>query len=378
MGLEKAKSLLTVKDGYSFLDIIARQALMVDVPLLLMNSFSTEADSLKALEKYPELQRQVPLSFLQHKVPKIAAEDFSYVLWKENPELEWCPPGHGDIYTALVTRGTLKALLAAGYKYAFVSNADNLGATLDQLLLGYFADSDFPFMMEVADRTKMDKKGGHLARRKADGRFILRELAQCPEESLDEFQDIEKYSYFNTNNIWINLEALEKVLVEQDYRLQLPMIRNQKNVDPRDETSIPVYQLETAMGSAISVFAEAQAVRVPRDRFAPVKKTDDLLVVRSDAYLLNSRYEVIPNPQRKMKPPIVELDPAYYKFVTDLDERFPDGAPSLLACQRLKITGDFLFGSRVVCRGNVKLHHDSGGQMIIESGTVLEGEPDNR
>ncbi len=373
MGLEKAKSLLTVKGNYSFLDIIARQALVMGVPLLLMNSFSTECDSLKVLEKYPELQRELPLSFVQHKVPKIVAEDFSAVVWEKNPELEWCPPGHGDIYTALVTRGTLEALLGAGFKYVFVSNADNLGATLDQMLLGYFADNEFPFMMEVADRTEMDKKGGHLARRRSDGQFILRELAQCPEKNLDEFQDIEKHKYFNTNNIWINLEALQEVLVEQEYGMELPMIRNQKTVDPRDETSVPVYQLETAMGSAVAVFAGAQAVRVPRNRFAPVKKTDDLLVVRSDAYLLNERYEIVPNPTRKMQPPVVELDPSYYKFVSDLDQRFPDSAPSLLACEQLNITGDFLFEHGVVCRGVVELVNDSGAQIIIGAGTLLEG-----
>ena len=373
MGLEKAKSLLTVKDGYSFIDIIAHQAIMEGVPLILMNSFSTEGDSLKALEKYPQLKRELPLSFVQHKVPKIAVEDFSPVLWEKNPELAWCPPGHGDIYTALVTRGTLEALLEAGVKYAFVSNADNLGATLDRLLLGYFAENDFPFMMEVADRTEMDKKGGHLAMRRSDGQFVLRELAQCPEENLEEFQDIERHKYFNTNNIWLNLEALQKALVEQEYRSELPMIRNQKTVDPRDESSAPVYQLETAMGSAIAVFDGAQAVRVPRNRFAPVKKTDDLFVVRSDAELLNDEFEVIPNPERTLKSPAVELDPAYYKFVTDLELRFPDGVPSLLGCEYLKIAGDFLFESGVVCRGFVELANNSDAQIIIGSGTVLEG-----
>src|SRR5438105_1204399 len=80
-------------------------------------------------------------------------------------ELEWCPPGHGDIYTALVTSGMLDALLDAGYEHAFVSNSDNLGAVLDPRILAWFAAERIPFLMEVADRTEADRKGGHIAQR---------------------------------------------------------------------------------------------------------------------------------------------------------------------------------------------------------------------
>jgi UTP--glucose-1-phosphate uridylyltransferase len=373
MGLERAKSLLRVKEEYSFLDIIAHQAIGAGVPLLLMNSFSTAADSLRELEKYPALKRDLPLSFLQHKVPKIDRTDLSPANWEKDPELEWCPPGHGDIYSALVTRGTLDAMLSAGYQYAFVSNADNLGATLDKLLLGFFAQNSFPFMMEVADRTMMDKKGGHLARRQADGQFILREIAQCPESDLDTFQDVERHKFFNTNNLWINLVALKETMIDREYRLGLPMIRNRKTVDPRDSSSTPVYQLETAMGSAIAVFEGSQAVRVPRTRFVPVKKTDDLLTVRSDAYVLSADFEVIQNPERLFPPPVVELDPRFYKFVTDLDARFPDGPPSLLACKALKIVGDHLFKENVRCLGIVELKNETGQQITIPAESVVDG-----
>jgi UTP--glucose-1-phosphate uridylyltransferase len=151
------------------------------------------------------------------------------------------------------------------------------------------------------------------------------------------------------------------------------MIRNQKTVDPRDGTSTPVFQLETAMGSAIGVFSGAQAVRVPRARFAPVKKTDDLLAVRSDAYVLSEDFEVLPNPKRTSEPPVVELDPQYYKFVGDLDARFPKGVPSLLHCERLHVVGDFLFEEGVICRGSVELRNDAEGQIVVPAGTILEG-----
>ncbi len=370
MGLQKAKSLLPVRDGLSFLDIIAQQAIVADVPLILMNSFVTDDDSLAVLEKYPQLQNEIPLSFVQHKEPKIRQADFSPAIWPENPNLEWCPPGHGDIYTALVTNGTLDALLDAGYEYAFVSNADNLGAVMDKAILGYFAENQFPFMMEVADRTAMDKKGGHLAQQ-PDGQLILRESAQCPDVDMETFQDISLHKYFNTNNLWLNLPALKRVMQERDYKLGLPMIVNAKTIDPRDSSSTPVYQLETAMGAAIGVFPGAQAVRVPRTRFAPVKKSLDLLAVRSNAYVLTDDFHVLPNPARTLPDLVVELDDRYYKLVDQLAERFPHGAPSLINCTRLSIQGDVKFGKDVVCHGEVKLKNKDNTQMVIPDGTTL-------
>lgn len=370
MGLRDAKSLLPVKNNLTFLDIIARQVIAADVPLLLMNSFNTDAGSLDTLNAYPELaRRDLPLRFLQHKEPKIRQSDLKPVSWPQNPELEWCPPGHGDIYTALITSGALDALLAAGYKYAFVSNVDNLGAVIDLAILGYFADNQFPFMMEVADRTSMDRKGGHLARRREDGQFILRESAQCPPEAQEMFQDITRYKYFNTNNLWLNLQTLQDVMESRNYRLGLPLIRNLKTVDPRDPDSTPVYQLETAMGSAIGVFDGAQAIRVPRTRFSPVKTTNDLLAVRSDAFEMTPEYRVAPRNHQLT----VTLDPEYYQFVGQLDQRFAHGAPSLIDCQRLTVEGDFSFGKDVVCRGEVHLINRTERQVQIEDGAVLNG-----
>ena len=373
MGLEQAKSLLPVKDGHTFLDIIARQAQLTKVPLLLMNSFSTEADSVALLEKHPGLNHTLPHSFLQHKEPKIRQEDFLPVDWSENPELEWCPPGHGDIYTALITSGTLVSLMRQGYEYAFVSNADNLGAVVDLAILGYFVDNEIPFMMEVADRTEMDKKGGHLAQR-PDGQLILRESAQCPPEDTAEFQNIQRHKYFNTNNLWFHLPTLYRQMKAHDNRLGLPMIRNRKTVDPRDPNSTPVYQLETAMGSAIAVFQGAQAIRVPRSRFAPVKTCNDLLAVRSDAYTLTADYRVVPSGSRRMRQFNINLDDRYYKYVGDLDERFPAGVPSLVQNRSLLVEGDFCFGKDVVCQGDVWLRNETAVQIHIPDGTILSGK----
>jgi len=372
MGLAQAKSLLPVKNGLTFLDIIARQALKKEVPLVLMNSFATRADSLARLNQYPALTKhQLPLDFVQHKVPKIDKADLSPVSWPPDPTLEWCPPGHGDIYTALVTSGMLESLLEAGCKYAFVSNADNLGAVMDASILGYFVEQKLPFMMEAADRTAADKKGGHLARR-ADGQLILRESAQCLPDDETAFQDITRHKYFNTNNLWLNLPALQKVMTAQNNILGLPMIRNRKTVDPRAPDSPPVYQLETAMGSAIAVFGGAGAVRVPRRRFAPVKTTSDLLAVRSDAYILTDDYQVVQNPERALGQVVINLDPVYYKLVDDMDARFADGIPSLLECERLTIKGDIYFGRNVTVKGSVTLENPSSAPQKIKDNSLLE------
>ncbi len=370
MGMTQAKSLLPVKQGLSFLDITALQIRKlaertgVAVPLVLMNSFRTRADSLAALAKHGELSGPLAPDFLQHKVPRLLASDLAPVAWPREPEHEWCPPGHGDLYTALVSSGALAAMLGADLRYAFVSNADNLGAALDLDLLGWFAESSAPFAMEVKERSEADKKGGHLARTKA-GRLTLRESAQCPEDELESFQDVKLHRFFNTNNLWIDLRALHAALEAAGDVLPLPLICNEKNVDPLDPQSPRVIQLETALGAAISLFEGAQAIRVPAHRFAPVKSTGDLLAVRSDAYVLSGDYRVLPAPGGPGDQLVVDLDQAFFKRVDQLDARTPHGPPSLVRARRLTVRGDVTFGRGVVIEGEVKLEAAVGERRMI-------------
>ncbi len=377
MGLSRAKSLLEVKDGLTFLDIIARQILAyrrefgLKLPLVLMNSFSTEDDTREALSSFEGLSSEIPLSFVQHKFPKVLQDTLAPAVWSPDPDLEWNPPGHGDIYTALVTSGMIQELLSAGICYAFISNSDNLGAVVEENILGYFAENNFPFMMEVTDRTEADSKGGHIARLR-NGRLTLREIAQCPEDEIKEFQDIDVYRYFNTNTIWMNLFALENFLEAHENVIHLPMIRNPKTIDPKDDSTPLVYQIETAMGSAISLFDGATAICVPRTRFAPVKKCQDLLAVWSDCYVLKDDRFVIQNPRRKAGTFVLRLDSKYYKKIDQLKARFPHGAPSLVDCESLNIEGDVLFGKDVVITGKVVIANRSDKQVAIRDGSVIE------
>ena len=368
MGLTGPKSLLQVKDNKTFLQIIIEQAASAGVSLAFMNSFTTDAQTRAAVQALAP--QPSPRFFLQHKFPKILRDDFSPARWPQNPELEWNPPGHGEIYTALGTSGLLSDFLSQGLRYALIVNCDNLGATLDPALLGYFSKHGFPFMMEVAQRTPTDMKGGHLARH-ANGRLMLREIAQCPESDLAAFQDIERFRYFNVNSLWIDLQALFE-LVRDNRVIHLPMILNPKTLDPRDAQSPAVYQVETAMGAAISLFEGATAVAVPDTRFQPVKKCADLLARRSDCFTFHTNGTLVPNPVRRLGRIQIRLDPAFYTLIDDFEQRFANGVPSLIACEALTIEGDVYFERDVVIRGRVRIHNSGPTPAVIPAGTVIE------
>ena len=372
MGLQGPKSLLSVRDGVNFLDLMVRQILDLrktsasPVRLLLMNSFSTSGDTLAHMQRYKHdgLAAASEVELMQNQVPKIDAATLAPVEWPADPDLEWCPPGHGDLYPALVGSGWLDRLLDDGVKYAFVSNSDNLGAILDPVILRHFADSGAPFLMEVTRRTAADRKGGHLARRKADGRLLLREVAQCPDSDMEAFQDIDRHRYFNTNSLWLRLDLLKEQLAADSGVLPLPMIRNNKTVDPRDKKSPAVIQLEIAMGAAIECFEGAAAIEVPRSRFAPVKTTGDLLALRSDAYEILDNGQVRLHASRHGEPPVIQLSDEY-KLVDSLETL---GVPSLIGCTSLKVSGPIGFSSGVILQGNVEITNSGAEPKIVPPG----------
>lgn len=372
MGLQGPKSLLSVREGVNFLDLMVRQILDLrkssgaNVRLLLMNSFSTSEDTLNHLKKYQAdgLAEASEVELMQNQIPKIDAKSLAPAEWPADPDLEWCPPGHGDLYPALVGSGWLDRLLDEGVKYAFVSNSDNLGAVLDPAILSYFAESGAPFLMEVTRRTGADRKGGHLASRKADGRLLLREIAQCPEEDQEAFQDIDRHRYFNTNSLWLRLDLLKEQLAADSGVLPLPMIRNNKTVDPRDKNSTKVVQLEVAMGAAIECFEGAAAIDVPRSRFAPVKTTGDLLALRSDAYDVLDNGQVLLAAARNGVPPVISLSDDY-KLVDQIETL---GVPGLLECRSLKISGPLKFEDGVTIKGDVSFTNSGSDVALIKTG----------
>ncbi len=369
MGLDRAKSLLEARDGHTFLDLMVRQVLAlrrrydIALPLLFMNSFRTRDDTLEALEAYPELPVDgLPLDFLQSREPKLRSDDLTPVSWPADPSLEWCPPGHGDLYPSLQTSGILDRLIAAGYRYAFVSNSDNLGARPDPRIAGWFAGLGAPFASESCRRTPADSKGGHLAVRRSDGRLVLRESAQTAEADKAAFADTARHRFFNANNLWLDLRVLADTLRERNGVLGLPMIRNVKTVDPSDPASPEVIQIETAMGAAVEVFEGAAAIEVDRSRLLPVKTTSDLLVLRSDAYDVDED-SAVHLVEGRTDAPLVQLGGAY-KLIEQFDARFPAGVPSLREARALRVPGDWTFGKGVSAHGDAVLGTaDDGGTV---------------
>ena len=375
MGLDKAKTLLEVRDGLNFLDLITQQVLAARdryharLPLLLMNSFRTEDDTLAHLERYEELPVEgLPLSFTQNQEPKLRADDLTPVEWPADPSLEWCPPGHGDLYPALEGSGVLDQLLEHGFRYACVSNGDNLGAAPNATIAGWFARSGAPYAAEVCRRTINDKKGGHLAVRKADNQLILRDTAQTAPEEMDYFTDEHRHPFFHTNNLWFDLQVLRDTLTERNSVLGLPLIRNDKTVDPSDGDSTPVIQVESAMGAAIEVFEGATAICVGRDRFLPVKTTNELLLLRSDVYDLTDEGRLVATTSSS---PEISLDSRYYKKVDKFLARIPV-APSLRQATSLKVDGDWTFGAGVTVVGDAELS-DEGSPQQVPDGATLGG-----
>jgi UTP--glucose-1-phosphate uridylyltransferase len=370
MGLDGPKSTLEIKPGRSFLDVIAIQTLALRrstgarLPLLLMDSPTTRPPSLARLRAHDGLDDQpLPLDFLQGIEPKLDAATHEPVEWPADPQLEWCPPGHGDIYTALAASGIAETLLSAGVRWCFVSNADNLGARPDPRIAAWLAEHEVPFLLEVVRGTESDRKGGHLAMR--DGKLVLRESAQVPDGD-PSFGDLTRWHYFNTNNIWFDLQAITALQEADPAAPELPLIVNRKTVDPTDKSSTKVLQLETAMGAAVSTIDGAGALEVPRTRFAPVKTTDDLLVARSDLWELRDDGAMVPHFDGT--PPVVSLDKAHFGMLRDFEARFPAGAPSLVGAERLEVRGDVTFTGPVTVRGSVTVD----GPREVGGGT-LEG-----
>ncbi len=380
MGMEQAKSLLEVKEGKTFLDIIAGQVLELRkehdarLPLVLMNSFATRDDTLEGTRAAPGagVRRAAPTS-CRTRSRRSRSRIASRSSGRTTRASSGARRGTATSTPRCRPPARSRRCSSAGYEYAFLSNSDNLGAVLDPRVLTWFAAEGLPFVMEVCEKTPADRKGGHPAVLKETGRLVLRETAQTPEEDLEKFGDIDTWKYFNTNNLWVNLRALAKVLDDNDGVLGLPMIVNKKTVDPGDKSTPEVFQLETAMGAAVGVFEGARTLVVPRRRFAPVKTTSDLLVLRSDAYVLTDDFRVEPSPDLPDGLPLVELDSDHFKLLRDFDARFPAGPPSLVGAKKLAVEGDVKFGRDVVVRGEASVSNDADEQLVVDDGAVLEG-----
>ncbi|PWZ41847.1 UTP--glucose-1-phosphate uridylyltransferase [Zea mays] len=317
MGCTGPKSVIEVRNGFTFLDLIVIQIESLNkkygcnVPLLLMNSFNTHDDTQKIVEKYSNSNIEIH-TFNQSQYPRIVTEDFLPLPSKGKSGKDgWYPPGHGDVFPSLNNSGKLDILLAQGKEYVFVANSDNLGAIVDIKILNHLINNQNEYCMEVTPKTLADVKGGTLI--SYEGRVQLLEIAQVPDE------------HFLPNR-WVNLKAVKR-LVEAE-ALKMEIIPNPKEVD-----GVKVLQLETAAGAAI----------------------------RSDLYTLVDGF-VIRNPSRANPAnPSIELGPEFKKVANFL-ARFKS-IPSIVELDSLKVSGDVWFGSGITLKGKVTITAKSGVKL---------------
>lgn len=372
MGCTGPKSVIEVRNGLTFLDLIVIQIETLNakygcnVPLLLMNSFNTHDDTLKIVEKYMNTNIEIH-TFNQSQYPRLVVEDFLPLPSKGNVGKDaWYPPGHGDVFPSLMNSGKLDLLLSQGKEYIFVANSDNLGAVVDLKILNHLINNKNEYCMEVTPKTLADVKGGTLI--SYEGKVQLLEIAQVPDEYINEFKSIEKFKIFNTNNLWVNLHAIKRLVKGGNLRMEI--IPNPKEVD-----GVKVLQLETAAGAAIRFFDHAIGVNVPRSRFLPVKATSDLLLVQSDLYTLSDGF-VSRNPARaNPSNPSIDLGPEFKK-VADFLSRFKS-IPSIIELDSLKVTGDVWFGAGVTLKGKVTISAKTGLKLEIPDGAVITNKEIN-
>lgn len=377
MGCQGPKSIITVRDDLTFLDLTIRQleniniAFDTDVPLILMNSFNTDEDTIKVTNKYHHIRVKIH-TFNQSRFPRINRENLlpTAKTAAYNTDLEsWYPPGHGDFYEAFYNSGLLKKFIDEGKEYIFLSNSDNLGATVDLNILNYLINSPPDvtppeFVMEVTDKTRADVKGGTLVH--YEGKLRLLEIAQVPKDHVDEFKSVSKFKIFNTNNLWMKLRAIERAV--ENKTLHMEVIVNHKVTDK----GLNVIQLETASGAGIKSFEGAIGINVPRSRFLPVKTTADLLLVMSNLFTLRKGLLEM-NPKRSFPSvPLIKLG-GHFAKVNEFLKRFGN-IPDCLELDHLTVSGDVTFGKNVILRGTVIIIANHGDRIDIPPGSILENK----
>ncbi|KAF4851079.1 putative UTP--glucose-1-phosphate uridylyltransferase [Colletotrichum siamense] len=373
MGCVGPKSVIEVRDGMSFLDLSVRQieylnrTYGVNVPFILMNSFNTNDDTAAIIKKYEGHNVDI-LTFNQSRYPRILKDSLLPVPKTYDSAIsDWYPPGHGDVFESLYNSGILDKLIERGIEIVFLSNVDNLGAVVDLRVLQHMVETEAEYIMELTNKTKADVKGGTII--DYEGSVRLLEIAQVPKEHVNEFKSIKKFKYFNTNNIWLNLKAIKRV-VEND-ELEMEIIPNGKTIpgDKKGESDISIIQLETAVGAAIRHFKNAHGVNVPRRRFLPVKTSSDLMLVKSDLYTVKHG-QLQMSSSRFGDAPLIKLG-SDFKKVSDFAKHIPS-IPKIIELDHLTITGAVNLGRGVTLKGTVIIVATEGSTIDIPPGSILE------
>jgi len=372
MGCKGPKSVIPVRSDLTFLDLTVQQIEYLnkkfdtDVPLVLMNSFNTDEDTHKIIRKYGNFRVRI-LTFNQSRYPRINKESLMPIAKDVKTETDieaWYPPGHGDFYQSFYNSGVLDELVEQGRTICFMSNIDNMGATVDLGILKECTKDGTEFFMEVTEKTRADVKGGTLIN--FEGKLRLLEAAQVPSLHVEDFKSVKKFNVFNTNNLWINLPAIKRIIEENT--LDMEVIVNPKSLDG----GLNVIQLETAVGAAMKCFEDSKGIKVPRSRFLPVKTSSDLLLIMSNLYTMKEGALVMSPERMFLSTPLVKLGDNFKK-VKDFLSRFAS-IPDILELDHLTVSGNVAFGRGVSLKGTVIIIANHGDRIDIPTGAILENK----
>lgn len=276
------KGVVEVFGGQSFLALKARDARLAaerwgqPVPLVLMNSFATSeatAQHVAAAQGFGLATENI-LTF--HQSISLRLTQGGELFIGKDGKPSYHAPGHGDFFACLRNSGVLAQLRQRGVRVLLFSNVDNLGATIDPVIIGHHLREGRPFTAELTQKQRTASgawdKGGAPA--KVNGRRQLVEGFRFPGDFAQE-----RLPDFSTNNMLFTLEAIDR---------PVPLTRHvvKKSVD--GQTAL---QLESITCEASAVDAPdgtpllpMTLLRVPREgprgRFFPVKEPEDLGAMR--------------------------------------------------------------------------------------------------
>jgi len=256
------KALVEVLPDLTFLGYRVREVDLLHqrygarIPLWLMTSYATSGPIEAALERYKE-GRSIA-TFQQDISLRMTANGDLFKTADGGPSIY--ATGHGDLPDALRRSGLLDDFLARGGKTVWIANIDNLGATVDPMLLGWHLGHGAPLSVEVVDKVGSDK-GGIPCR--LDGRPVILEEFRLPKGF-----DATRVRTFNTNTFLVDARSL------RDVKLDWTWFEVKKNVEGKD-----VVQFERLLGELTSAL-DTRFVKVPREglasRFLPVKDGPEL------------------------------------------------------------------------------------------------------
>uniref|UniRef100_H3AA09 UTP--glucose-1-phosphate uridylyltransferase n=1 Tax=Latimeria chalumnae TaxID=7897 RepID=H3AA09_LATCH len=375
LGCKGPKSLICVRNESTLLDLTVQQIENLnnlhrsDIPLVLMNSSDTQEATKKILQEYAHSTVHIH-TFNQSSYPWVNKESMhskaeGWSTSKKETE-KWCPPRHCDIYTSFCHSGLLQQFLSEGKKYVFISNGDNIGATIDLHILNYLLNHTIngkhcEFLVEVIDKIHADLK---------DRKLIQDEKklkdTQVPKVHMEDFTVAPEFKFFNTSNLWISLEALQRV--HERETVQAPSLGDSVAIN-QGKNEI---QLKKAIGMSIKSFDNAVGINVPHTRFLPINTTSDLLLVMSNLYCLEQGCLHL-NEKREFKTvPLVKLG-TFFSKVQDFLQRF-ESIPDLLELDHLTVSGDVTFGKDVILKGTVIIIANHGERIDIPPRSILENK----